>query len=462
MFVMSKHGFAAPPVQTINTTGLTANQSVIASDLNSGHFLVPTFVTPQVIRPQIPIPVSDIRQIFQKIASTTDLGTRASDLSQLSPQPLQVMRNIAFDNVGFAVNDLDNHLASLRYGGGGLDTSGLSVMDSSMPSFLSQIKGHLLAWDPAMNSNGLVSDTVEPVLGGVAMTDAKDMKSIAPVAERNCWSTYISGGVVIADIGSDADVAHSHFTTGHVTAGADYRISDNWAVGALFGYGNTAAKTDNAGSTIDVDSYSPGVYATYADSGWFANGLFSFDYNQYNENRVISFLNRTANGAPDGTQYNGNLDGGYEFHSGALTFGPIAGLQYVHLDVDGFTETNAGAANLAVDEQQVDSLRSRLGGAVRYNWQWYGGKVVAVPHLSATWQHEFLQNDGGITSQFAGQGLGSFTVTTSNVERDSALVDTGIDVQWNHAFSTFLDYQVQAGQSDFFAQAIQAGLKISF
>jgi uncharacterized protein with beta-barrel porin domain len=458
--MMPRHGFAAPPPRVINISGLTPNQAAIANDLGSGKFRIPTFIP--AFLPQIPVPISDIQQIFLRIANAPDATTKASYLNQLSPQPLQAMRSIAFDNMGFAMGNLDNHLASLRYGAGGFDTSGLSAGDSSMPYSLSQIKGHLLAWDPAMTGNGLVSDAIDPVLGGVGMSDAKDMKSIAPVTETDRWSAYISGGVVLADIDSDADVAHSKFTTGNVTAGADYRLSDNWAVGTLFGFGHTDARTDNAGSQIDVDSYSPGIYAAYADHGWFANGLFSYDYNQYNESRVITFLNRTTNGTPDGNQYNGNLDGGYEFRSGNLTFGSTAGLQFVHLDVNGFTESGAGAASLAVNEQQVDSLRSRLGGEVRYNWQWYGGKVTAVPHLSASWQHEFIDNSNGITSQFAGQGLGSFTVTQSSVERDSALVDTGIDVQWNHAFSTFIDYQVQAGQSDFFAESIQAGLKINF
>jgi outer membrane autotransporter protein len=107
-------------------------------------------------------------------------------------------------------------------------------------------------------------------------------------------------------------------------------------------------------------------------------------------------------------------------------------------------------------------LRSRLGGEVRYNWSWYGGKVTATPHLSASWQHEYLDNSDGITSQFNGQGLGSFTVKTTSPDRDSAFIDAGLDTQWNSAFNLFLDYQTQAGQSNFFAQSIEGGVKISF
>ena len=56
-----------------------------------------------------------------------------------------------------------------------------------------------------------------------------------------------------------------------------------------------------------------------------------------------------------------NLDGGHDFHFGALKVGPLAGLQYTHLSVDGFQESGI-AADLSVHGQDSDSLRSRLGG----------------------------------------------------------------------------------------------------
>jgi uncharacterized protein with beta-barrel porin domain len=400
-----------------------------------------------------PAPGASMQTLLNNL---TNSGNIPGSLDALSPQKLQILRSIAYDNFGFSAIRLDDHLASLRYGGGGFDASGLEVLDSSTPAMLSQIKGRLLAWNPSPASKGLVSDMPNPVMAGV------DMKQIAPAANPNRWSTFVSGNVVLADIGHDSDVNHSNYTTGGVTAGADYRLDDNWTVGGLFGYGHTDATLDPNGSGTRVDSYSPGVYAAYVDHGWYANGLFAYNYNSYSEDRAIPFMGSTAHGAPDGNQFDTNLDGGYEFRSGNWTFGPTAALQYVHLDVNSFTETGAGAANLNINEQNADSLRSRIGGEVRYNWSWYGGKVTATPHLSASWQHEYLDNSAGITSQFDGQGLGSFTVQTTSPDRDSAMIDAGLDTQWNSALNLFVDYQAQAGQSNFFAQSVEAGVKVSF
>jgi len=53
-------------------------------------------------------------------------------------------------------------------------------------------------------------------------------------------------------------------------------------------------------------------------------------------------------------------------------------------------------------------------------------------------------------------------VTTPNPSRDSALVDVGLDAQLNNALTVFADYSVQAGQSNYFGQSVQGGVKIGF
>jgi outer membrane autotransporter protein len=82
--------------------------------------------------------------------------------------------------------------------------------------------------------------------------------------------------------------------------------------------------------------------------------------------------------------------------------------------------------------------------------------------LDASWQHEFLDQSRGISSQFASGGAGSFIVNTPNPSRDSALIDGGINADLNRQVTLFLDYTVQLGQSNYFGHSIQAGVKIGF
>jgi len=371
-----------------------------------------------------------------------------SALDQLSPQKLQIWDRIAFDNFGFAVSQLDNHLASVRGGQGGIDTSGLQVMDPSMLRDLSQIRHSLLAWNPPGKSDSQ-SDSITPLFSDKYRENEPSSRS----------SLFVSGQAVLADAGHDDNLAHADYTSSGITIGGDYRLDRNWTVGGLFSFNHTDATLDHDGSTSRVDSYSPGVYASYVNSGWFANALAAYGRNEYSSDRKIAFLGSTASGTTEGDQIGANLDGGYEFRHGRLTFGPTAGVQYVHWEADGFEEGGAGIANLTIGDQSSESLRSRLGGRVSYRASWYDGKVTATPHFGASWQHEYLDDSRGITSQFAGS---SFTVATSVPQRDSALLDFGLETQWNETFNLFIGYQAQVGQEDYFAQSAQGGMKFSF
>jgi outer membrane autotransporter protein len=170
-------------------------------------------------------------------------------------------------------------------------------------------------------------------------------------------------------------------------------------------------------------------------------------------------LGQTATSAPEGNEGVANLDGGYDFHAGALTFGPLAGVQYTHLTVDGYNESGS-IANLSVNEQNSDSLRSRLGGRLSYAFAQHG--ISLTPHLEATWQHEFMDQSRGITSQFNSFGGGSFSIRTPNPSRESALIDAGCDANLNADVMLFADFIVQAGQDNYFGKSVQAGMKIGF
>jgi outer membrane lipase/esterase len=235
-------------------------------------------------------------------------------------------------------------------------------------------------------------------------------------------------------------------------------------VGALVDYEHTDADLDNEGSKAHIDSYQPGVYLAYADKyGFYANGLATYAYNDYSENRNIIFggLNRTATGSPTGNQFGVSLDGGYDFHNPeGWTFGPSVGLTYVNLGISSFSESGAGAASLNVDNESADSLRSLFGGNIRYAGK--VGPILLTPHFSISWQHEFLDDSRTITSQFEQAGMGTFGIQTTAPDRDSALLDFGVDADINSLLTLFLDYQADVGGTNYLGQSAQGGAKVAF
>ena len=458
-FIASGNDFAAFDnlVVTFGTTfaatpGLTPNQEAVASNIDAASMGAPT---------------ANFLTIINALSALPP-GALPGALDQLSPEEFGQFTSItAFNNASFETEAMDQYFASQRQGPdgsfaagrGGIDSSGLTMDDPSYDPGLALVHSRLLAFDPAP-FDGTISDAAGPVLGGVDMKDAKDVKSAAEApAYTDPWNFFVRGNVILGQGFSDADVSHFDDNSESVVLGTDYRITPHFLVGLTAAYGHTDVTLDDSGSSATVDSYSPGLYASYADKGWYANLSGDYVHNAYTQSRVISFLGQTATSAPEGNEGVANLDGGYDFHHGALTYGPIAGIQYTHLTVDGYNE-GGSVADLSVNEQDDDSLRSRLGGRICYAFS--EGGVSLNPHLDATWQHEFMDQSRGITSQFGGAGVGSFVVRTASPQRDFALADVGLDAVFNHTVTAFADYMVQAGQSNYFGQSVQAGVKIGF
>jgi autotransporter-associated beta strand protein len=440
--------------------GLTPNQASVARNIDSN-------LTSLNNVGAMAMPAGATADFFNNIVTGLNLSTYSGDLGksldELSPQRYEVLRNVAFDNYAFDVQSLDDELARERYGRGGIDTSGFAFTDSALGSQLSQIKGRLLAWSPTPEAHGLLSDSSQAVLGGVRMMDAKEIKEQTPTAQLNRWNGFIDGGVDLGDLDHNSDTSHASYTTGRVRGGIDYLVCDDFRVGALFGYAHTSANLDEEGSNADIDSYTPGIYAAYADKqGFYANGLFTYTRNDYSTQRdiIIPGVDRAATASPSGDQYGGDLDGGYEFHRGNWTFVPSAGLTYVNLGIDSFSESGAGVAGLNVNNQSAESLRSRLGGSVRYEAKI--GSMVLTPHLSAYWQHEFLDGQDLITSQFEGLPAGGFSVQTIRGDTDNALLGFGLDAQITNSVTLFVDYQTEAGGANYFGQSASGGVKVGF
>jgi uncharacterized protein with beta-barrel porin domain len=401
-------------------------------------------------------------------ASLLTLGndTIGEALDQLSPEKLAVFSSIAFNNATFMTQGMDDYLAHRRTPNGYfaanpgmIDSSGLTVSDPTIDSHLSAIYSHLLAWNPSPSSAGLMSDAVNPVL--VSMSGAAPYS--APVKP---WNVFVQGNVVLGQDFSDQDLSHANMTTGSFQLGADYQLTRHFLVGASFSYSHTDVNLDTNGSSATVDSYAPGIYASYAQGGWYGNFLANYSHNAYTEQRNINIGNtfiETANGAPEGDQETVNLDGGYDFHDKdkKWTYGPTVGLQYTHFSIDSFNETGGCSADLAVNSQSADSFRGRLGGHVSYSTKTDDG-LLLTPFLDASWQHEFLDNQRGITSSFGEISPDTFTVFTPSLGRESALLATGLNIDIDNTTTVFTNYQVQVTPDNYFGQSVIAGVKVAF
>jgi uncharacterized protein YhjY with autotransporter beta-barrel domain len=436
----------------IPTTGLTTNQTSVLNGIN----LINTIGSANAC-------FANLTDALIVAAGSPSLG---ADLDELSPEKLGVFSSIAFNDASFRTQNLDDYTAhrrnsegEMQVSPGNIDFSGLSVTDPTMDPTLNQVRGHMLAWSPRPTP-GLLSDSGDPLTGLVSGPAVPHDNPI------DNWNFFVSGDVILGQNLSQPEVQHTDYNTSSFQIGTDYQINKHFLVGVLFDYSHTDTMLDEQGSSATVDSYSPGLFASFAQDGWFANALATYTRNAYTEERHVEFgtFDETATGAPAGDQETADLDGGYEFHSKdkKWTYGPTAGVQYTHLGIDSFSENGGCSADLGVQSQSEDSLRSRFGGRISYAMFDHDNRVIFTPYLDASWQHEWMAGSQVITSSFEEVSPITFSVSTPNVSRDSALISTGFDADITQDITLFTGYAVQCGSNSYFGQSVTAGMKVAF
>ena len=380
--------------------------------------------------------------------ATVPTANLPAALAQLSPSKIsQQMLTAPASQATFQNIELGHRLALVREGlAGGMDWSGLQFASADDP-MLSQLKGQLYAYNPVGNP-AEISDTAAPLSTG---------------DQFSRWGTFLTGNAVLVDQNATAAQARIDATTIDITAGADYHLNKNWAVGFLFGYGRSTAAIDDYGSRSGDDQYRLGPYVGYSRGPWFANGSFDFAFDRESSQRAVPLLGQVATAHPDGTQCGAETDGGYEFKAldGKLVYGPTASLQYTHLDIDPYTETGS-AADLSVASQTNDSLQSGLGGQASYDMKWSWNGATIRPDIHGSWLHEFMANNDTVNAAFDVPGAQNFTTTYQKQQRDSGLVGFGVQNIFQGGSLLFVNYDAQVGIDNYLAESISGGLKIVF
>jgi len=351
------------------------------------------------------------------------------ELDAISPAGLSSMYEVSFASANIQQNNLENRMADIRSGATGF-ASGLNVSNDTLTR----------GYD-----------------GKNYIETSKDKNPYpAPIPAGSRLGVFVSGNGDFVNVGRDSNARGYDFTTGGVTVGADYRVSDNFAVGAAFGYANANTSLDNRGS-VNVNSGKGGVYATLFNNsgGFYLDTYAGGGYNSYDTRRKALFGDAT--GATEGGEFNTFLSAGYDIHVAGLTIGPIASIQYSYVEFNQFTERGSDAPLRIVSQNQT-SLRTNTGLKLAYPIK--AGGILITPQMRGSWQHEFAYNAIPIDADFAGTG-DYFQVVGPRTGRDSALVEAGVRVQFTPTIATFLNYDGKINPS-YEAHSVNGGFDLSF
>src|SRR6202035_776497 len=108
-----------------------------------------------------------------------------------------------------------------------------------------------------------------------ADADGKSSKGVVePILQpgpQNRWGVWVTGFGDFVSVDADANAKGYNFTTGGVSLGVDYRITDQLAIGVMGDYSHTCTALQPDGH-MDVDSGRGGLYATWFHHGIYLNG----------------------------------------------------------------------------------------------------------------------------------------------------------------------------------------------
>lgn len=273
------------------------------------------------------------------------------------------------------------------------------------------------------------------------------------------WDIYFEVPFNSVSVASDANASGYDLSSSGFTVGADGRLNPNLIVGGGLNYLTTSADTANGGS-VDVDTVSAQVYATWFDtSGLHFEGMLGGAINSFETERQA--VDGVASGSTDGVGFTGLIGGGYNWENGPWQFGPSLALQYMNTTIKEFTESGS-LSPLRIDSQSEDAAHSQLGFRLRYRYQVADSWTFITPEVSLAWRHDFMDGSISLDSQFAGGAGSSFTVTGPELGSESVIISAGCAVQWKPELNTYLNYTVQRGRSGYDSEYLNLGLRYSF
>jgi uncharacterized protein with beta-barrel porin domain len=224
--------------------------------------------------------------------------------------------------------------------------------------------------------------------------------------------------------------------------GIDRLIGESLTLGISGGYAYGNVDSDANNATTDINSAQTTIYGGYQDANYpfFIDAAGSFAYNWYDGERDINIggvILRKAKADYGGQQYGAYLGGGYKIDvTKNIEFTPLVSLQWTHLRLNRYVETEAGSLNLRAASQSFDLLQSGVGARIASPIKRKWGTLT--PEIHGKWLYDFIGDPFAGTSSFSGGG-GAFNSNGAKPARNSFIAGGQLVCAFKNDFSVILD-----------------------
>jgi len=277
---------------------------------------------------------------------------------------------------------------------------------------------------------------------------------------RETWTPFFEG---FTSDGEQDDVGSAtgyDIDTNGFILGTDFLIDDNALVGFSISHIDSDIDlNDNLGSS-EVETWQGSVFGSYFTDNFHVDGHVGYGFSQIETERNIDFLGTKPEGDHDSHIVTVGVETGYIFEfDGGFSIEPVAGIDYTRIFEEGYTEKNGGDANLEVDSNEIDSIRSNLG--VRFAQKIkVSDSLALVPEVSYKWQHEF-EDDAVISTASFVNGGGSFKTKGLDPDADHHIIGAGVRGVMNDYLSLYVNYELDTSDS-YESNSVMLGVEMKF
>jgi uncharacterized repeat protein (TIGR01451 family) len=365
------------------------------------------------------------------------------DVAQTQTQASQAASTAQFDN-------LNNRMIAVRNGQQGQAFGGLSLVGSGGSMPLSGLQA-LLGEAPASDDAG---------------------------AGFSRWGFFASGRIGRGEADPGRFTPAYDFDIDGLTAGVDYRKTDNLVLGVALGYTRQDTRLQQDQGSLDTRGWSLSGYATwYRGASWYVDSLVSHARNTYAHRRRIAYVlplpgggtyavDQVARASSDGTDTTLSATFGRDFHKGAWTMGYYGRAIYSRLTFGSFTEDvddDANGAGLAldVDARDLTAFSTVLGA--RFDYAHSADWGVVMPHFDIEWQREHKGDPGAFRAVFANDP-GATPIVILGEPMDKSYFRIGAGLSWllPKGRSGFVYYDRMVGRDGMEQDNLTLGIRIEF
>ena len=264
--------------------------------------------------------------------------------------------------------------------------------------------------------------------GGSVSTGGEGMSSGDNIFER--VAVWVQGMFNHSKLDDTSKAKGFDADSSGVAMGIEKFVTDDVKVGAGYAYTNT--DIDGFMRSTDVDTHTAILYGEYKPSNWYVNGIATYGWSDYSEDRNVGGQNINAD--YDVETFGLQAMTGYDMQVKNFGLTPEVGLRYVHIKQDAYTD----GTESDVSGNDSDILTGVIGAKVNKTFALDNGMLIKPEaRIAATYD---LFNDD-VNSVVTLANGSAYAVEGESLDRFGMEFGAGVTAEVNDNVEFALGYE---------------------